>query len=536
MPCLAQTYTQTFELRPGWNAVWLEVEPADRQPASVFVGLPVASVWSWSQRVSATDFIQNPELTGWNRAQWLAWFPPASEEAPLANLHAILPQRAYLLRLAGTNAVTWSVTGRPTLKTTPWVADRFNLRGFPVDPDRPPTFRQFFRSSPAHYSAATARLESIYRLEADGQWRAVQAEDPMRRGEAYWVYSRGASDFVAPFSLQLSSGEGLTFGGGLDRIQLTLRNAHSITKTIHFEPAGPHASPLLLLPSATANPTNAPRPLGTHTQPVAAASAHPLRLGLDRAQLGASPATDPTTGQHATVLSISDGEGTRFLVGVSAAANLNADYTGLWSGSITITNVMSTLNPTNTAGSVAVGFPLRLLLHVDTDGQVQLLRDVTIVTTRASSTLAAAPSIELVTDPSRLVTYASSDIRAGTARGRRLTSPHFDFARSQGQYSLALEGTLGPSNIVSGTLSLPADSPGNPFRHRYHPDHATNAYAVTREIRLDLSQPVAGDDSQLGGTYAETLTGLHKLPLQVSGSLQLHRLSTVGVLNVITNL
>lgn len=95
----AQTYTQTFELRPGWNALWLKVDPANRQPASVFAGVPIASVWTWSERVSATDFIQSPEATGWNRAQWLAWFPPSSEESLLANLYAVLPQRAYLLRL-----------------------------------------------------------------------------------------------------------------------------------------------------------------------------------------------------------------------------------------------------------------------------------------------------------------------------------------------------------------------------------------------------------------------------------------------------
>jgi hypothetical protein len=539
---LAQTLTQTFELRPGWNAIWLEVEPTNRTPTSVFADLPLSSVWVWSERVSATDFIQNPESTGWNRAQWLSWFPPTSEEARLANLYAVLPQRAYLVRLAGTNSVNWSVTGRPTLRTPPWVANRFNLRGFPVDPAIPPTFRQFFRASPAHYSTATSQLESTYRLATDGEWRAVQPDETMRRGEAYWVYTHGASDFVAPFSLQLNSGDALEFSGGLDRIELTLRNAHPVAKNIRLEPAGPHTSPLLLLPPAVSNPTNAPSPLGTHDHAIAGAATQRLSLGLDRARLGASPATDPATGQHATLLSVSDGEGTRFLVGVSATANLTSDFTGLWSGSILITNVASTVvitnapstvATTNGTGPVAAGFPMRLLLHVNAAGQVQLLRDVTIVNTRTNGALTPTPATELVTDPSRLVTYASSDIRAGTVRGRRMTSPHFDFARSQGQYSLALDGTLGPSNVVSGTLSLPGDSPGNPFRHRYHPDHGTNAYAVTRDIRLQLSQPVAGDDSQLSGTYSETLTGLHKLPLQVSGSLELHRLSTVGVLNAI---
>jgi len=412
----AQQLTQVFELQPGWNAVWLEVDPPDRTPSTVFGNLPVASVWTFSERVSATDFIQNPGTAGWNRAQWLAYFPPTRPEARLANLYAVLAQRAYLVRVAGSNAVSWAVTGRPTLRTPSWVPDRFNLRGFPVDPEAAPTFRQFFRASSAHYTPATGRLETMFRLASDGQWRAVQPDEAMRRGEAYWVYTRGGSEFVAPFRLELSSGDGLEFSGGLGRIEVTLRNVHPVVKSIRLEPAGPHASPLLLLPPVTSDPTNAPRPLGTHDQPVSGGTVHRLHLGLDRDQLPSSPATDPATGAHATLLKVSDGEGTQFFVGVSAVANVTSDFTGLWAGSITLTNVGPTL--TNGPGPVLLGFPLRLLLHVDTNGQVQLLREVTIVTSVTNGVLTARPGTELVTDPSRLVAYASSDIRAGTVRGQ----------------------------------------------------------------------------------------------------------------------
>ena len=80
-PCThAQTLTQTFHLQPGWNAIWLEVDPPDRRPEVVLRGLNFVSVWTWSERLTATDFIQNPSSAGWNRAQWLAHFQvPASE-------------------------------------------------------------------------------------------------------------------------------------------------------------------------------------------------------------------------------------------------------------------------------------------------------------------------------------------------------------------------------------------------------------------------------------------------------------------------
>ena len=105
----SQELTQTIPLQPGWNSVWLEVEPADRTPSVVFAGVPVASVWTFSERVSATDFIQNPESTGWNRAKWLAYFPTNSPEARLANLFAVLPQRAYLLKIDGIQPVPWRI-------------------------------------------------------------------------------------------------------------------------------------------------------------------------------------------------------------------------------------------------------------------------------------------------------------------------------------------------------------------------------------------------------------------------------------------
>jgi|GEM_PF-1765865 len=453
----SQELTQTIPLQPGWNSVWLEVEPADRTPSVVFAGVPVASVWTFSERVSATDFIQNPESTGWNRAKWLAYFPTNSPEARLANLYAVLPQRAYLIRLAGSNVVDWTISGRPTLRTSPWVADRFNLRGFPIDPDLPPTFRNFFRSSAAHFDPQAGRLESIFTLNSEGQWQAVAEEDRLRRGEAYWVYTGGPSDFIAPFSLTLNSGNQIDFDTTSRQVELTLRNQHALNKTIRLAPAGPHVSPLLLLPPSRIDQTNPPGPLLVHEQSVPAGTEYRLRLAMDRRQLAGSPATDPATGRHQNLLSISDSEGTLYRVGVVAQVGPASDFTGLWMGTVSITNVSPTLGTTNGPGSpggVALGFPLRL------------------------------------------------------------------FALS---------------NIVTGTLQLPGNLPTNPFRHRYHPDHATNAYTTARDTHLRFGvdpNPTPGEgDEALGGIYWETITGLHKQPLYASGSIELRRLSNLGQLN-----
>jgi hypothetical protein len=67
--------TQTFVLQPGWNAIYLEVKPTNTAVSAVFDGVPVESVWTFSQRLSAVDFIQNPDEAGWNRDKWLLFVP-----------------------------------------------------------------------------------------------------------------------------------------------------------------------------------------------------------------------------------------------------------------------------------------------------------------------------------------------------------------------------------------------------------------------------------------------------------------------------
>ncbi|MBL9138680.1 MAG: hypothetical protein JNK85_22615 [Verrucomicrobiales bacterium] len=544
----AQTLNQSFELRPGWNAVWLEVDPPNRDPAVVFADLPIASVWTWSDRVSATDFIQNPGEAGWNRAQWLSFFPQTSPESPLSNLRAVLPQRAYLVRLAGSNAVNWAVSGRPILRTPEWAPDHYNLRGFSVDPAVPISFRAFFRSSPAHFDATRNQLEAIYRLSPDGAWNLVAPDASMRRGEAYWVYSRGPSDFVAPFHLELNAGDVVDFDATQRRVDMTIRNRHALTKSIRVQHLVTNPTYLVLMQSPLSGSTNTSKPLDTHTQLVNAATSHKLVLALDRAKLPASGPHPSQPDLHTSLLSVSDGEGTLFNVGARVLASSSPDFTGLWLGTASITNVVPVPESGDQTGTGAVPmpFPLRVLLHVDAGGQVTLLRDVTLLytstnvaaatTNSPTATVLSTRPTRLITDPAILATLSPLDLRAGRITGRRLTAPHFDFALGTGQLQLPLAGTMAVSNQVSGTLNLPPDLPTNPFLHRYHPDHGTNrAYAVTREVTLAfdaaVNAPPGEGDQALGGTYSETITGLHKRPLSTSGALALRRISEVGTLN-----
>ncbi len=543
----AQTHTQSFDLRPGWNAVWIEVDPPNRSPASVFAGLPIQSVWTWSDRVSATDFIQNPGDAGWNRAQWLSYFPEGSPETVLSNLRAVLPQRAYLLKLGGTQPVRWSVSGLPIVRYPSWAPDAYNLRGFPVDPSIPPSFRSFFRPSPAHYDASADRLEKIFTLGSDGTWTEVSPDAVMQRGVAYWVHARGTSDYVAPFHLELNTGDVIDFDATERRVGVVLHNRLALAKDVQIKHLVTHDSHLLLIQSPLSGSTNLSKTLGTHTQLVVGATSHQLIVGLDRSKL---PPSQPDSGQpalHTSLLALSDGEGTSYTLGARAFAGPSQDFVGLWLGTAMLTNVVSVPDSGDLSGSgtVPMAFPLRVLLHVDSNGQVSLLRDVTLLyaATNAPSTNAGVPATvlssrptRLLTDPAILASLPPLDIRAGRITGRRITAPHFDFALNPGQFQLPLVGTMAVSNQVSGVMNLPSELPTNPFLHRYHPDHGTNhAYGITRAISMSFDMPFnispGEGDEALGGTYSEVITGLHKLPLSTSGSLALRRISNVGTLN-----
>ncbi len=433
------------------------------------------------------------------------------------------------------------MTGKPSVQSDKWSPDRNNLRGFPVDPDLPPTFVDFFRWSPAHYDSTARKLQPIFRLDSAGTWNPVAPTDKMQRGEAYWVYTQGASDYVAPFSLTTTTGDGLDFGASLRQCNLSIHNVSSVPSTVRFDPVSGNPAALLVYDRGQTNDSLSP--FAGRTQPVAAQQTVNLGLQLNRLTAGAS---------RDVLLSASDCLGTRFYFYQSGELGLragdNSAVVGLWAGTITITNVSyaSTNSTVTDVAPVAIPFPLRVLVHVDTNGQASLLREVTLLydhtvtssITNVSSSGAGQPS-RLITDPAVLSRVAPSDLRANRITARRLSAPHFDFVSPIGRFELPLTGVFAISNQVSGTLSIPADFPTNPFLHRYHPDHGTNAaYAVSREITFSLAPPAnqSGDPSgdALGGTFSEIITGLHKLPLFASGAIDLRRVSNTGVLNALS--
>lgn len=225
--------TQTITLRPGWNAVYLEVQPDERSPAAVFRDLPVESVWTWFDRTSSVEFIRDPADGLWAQPGWSVYVK-SPDKAAVTNLFSIFANRAYLIKLGGRQNVTWTVSGVPATDKTSWTADSFNLVGFPVNPANSPTFAELLSASPAHNG------QPVYRLSPQGEWGLITnpAIAAIQPGEAYWVYCSGPSSYQSPVNVQVVGGE-LNYGLTANMNAVTLSNDSTTprTVTVKFKPS-----------------------------------------------------------------------------------------------------------------------------------------------------------------------------------------------------------------------------------------------------------------------------------------------------------
>jgi hypothetical protein len=91
----------------------------------------------------------------------------------------------------------------------------------------------------------------------------------------------------------------------------------------------------------------------------------------------------------------------------------------------------------------------------------------------------------------------------------------------------------------------------SPFKHVFHPDHnnrderfeqtlaeGREAFTVVRAIALEFTAddplgltPPGWGESEVGGVYRETITGLHRGAIQIRGNFRLVRASRVAALD-----
>ena len=587
----AQWLSQSLSLRPGWNAVFLEVRPQPDDSDSVFDGVPIESVWAWNPTSASVQFIDDPDELVLENPEWLAYFPPTTLASLGTNLHIIQGGKPYLINLGGTEPYEWVVRGRPVLRPIRWKSDSYNFVGFHLAEGDGPLFASYFAASPAHAG------QSIFQLDGAGDW--VPISDPasarMRGSEAYWIYTKGESKYQGPVRITFDQGTGLDFSNTLTEQRLRLKNETSVDQVYTIEaqdseePADPNAPALAGgVPLSYWKQDFASADVGWQaledaiTVTVPAGEEYILRLAVRRADMAAyAPKDGEGDYLYQGLLALRTLSGTPIMMpvtshgavlpGVGAEVHARA---GLWVGSAAI-NAVSDLHRPRLPGGEGEGedggdgelaptpseFQFALIVHVDSDGTARLLRQVTQLWQEGTyQSDPDDPERQIVDEPGRyvLVTdnehldeFTGATLRDGVPVGRRVSSPIFGFREP-----ITMDGEFPtvdqPGTTVTCLVDIDYDDPRNPFKHKYHPDHdnlsagtspvllpeGKESYSVTREITLEFSATppenltTAGwGDTQLGGTYRESVGGLYERlernEIEVEGTFRLRRVCTV---------
>ena len=233
----AQTLTQAIEISPGWNAVYLEVDPVEAKPAALFDGTPVDTVARYFQGATKVQFLSDPAEEPWKKEGWGVWYAPGQEKSFLSSLHAIDGGQAYLVH--ATEAFSWQVEGEPLAPRRSWRTESFNFTGFSVDADSPPAFGDFFAG------AEGAIGERIYRL-VDGRWAKVLEPHAtsMRPGEAFWIYCDGRTRYAGPLQVATPPGGRLDFGDGGDVVTVEIKNTSPVRQQVTLSSSAGTALPI----------------------------------------------------------------------------------------------------------------------------------------------------------------------------------------------------------------------------------------------------------------------------------------------------
>jgi hypothetical protein len=561
----AATYEQVITLQPGWNAIYVEVAPEVDAIEQVFAGLPVASVWRWLPDDQPVAFIQDPDEELLTIDGWYGYFPAERPESVLTNLFTITANQPYLVRMLGSQPRELRIQGSPQIRRKQWRSDDFQFTGFAVDPDNPPTFDTWFAGSEAHDGQA------IFRLSEQGEWTEVLQpfSERIQSGEAYWVFTRGRSDYQGPLHVDLEFGERLDFGGNLSRDSFTIRNASGLANQITLRRLDADVPVPLAIRQIDGNNGDIfwPSLPDEYSVSLPVDESLLIEFGVQRASLLSSNAVH--------IIEITNGFGVRRLLEVSASISqplaneiqfvprrgeggmlMNADpkYAGLWAGAISVDAVSMAQRGGVVPMPVGREFNMRVIMHVDASGTTRMLKEVIqmwedgtevpdpdnpgfFVTETPGRTV-------LVTRDELIPNYTGAVLRGGEDVGIRLSTAGFDFPDTE----LELSGAFGVNGIVSGSIVLAPDFPTNPFLHRYHPDHDNldaqfvefreEAFEVTRQFEFffspddpeDQNPPEFGDE-ELAGSYTEALSGLHRSTIFTSGTFRLRRVSTVPLLN-----
>ncbi|TDR18537.1 hypothetical protein [Marinicella litoralis] len=556
---------QTITLKPGWNAIFVELEPVNNQITDVFSGVPVESVWRWLPKGLGSDFVVDPAEGLLSVDGWYGYFPEPRPEAFLSNLYTISANTSYLVKLDGTTNKTITITGRPILRKKKWTTNGYTLTGFPLVEGDEPSFGDFFATSEAHND------QPIYRLTQQGEWQLVANPytEVMKSGESYWVYTEGTSKFQGLINVTVEQGESIEYRAAFTEIDIILTNLSDVPNYMSINRVNGNSMPMKFL--------NIDPETGEEAWPnLPNVKVYEVQPGEDRIVTLAVDRANFLEERMEQVLSVTNEQGGKVMIHAGAntiqplaiptriseklatrGTGSMESYAGLWIGTARVRGVSEAQTGGVTPESVGKPFSIRVLMHVDATGQVKLIKNVVQMWQNGTySTSASNPDyVEvdvpgyyvLLTNDALIPNYSGITRRSGQSAGVRYSTIGYDFNGDD----MLMNGEFAPNNSVNVSLLIDPEMPTNPFRHKYHPDHDNKdaqflnfkqeAFQITREMEFfftpnnpkypDVADPPGWGVEEMGGIFRETIIGLHKNAIFVEGDFRLNRIASTAVLN-----
>ena len=463
---------ETHLLARGTNLIRVAVEPIEKDPLKALASIDWESVSVWLPDAAPSD-------TG----RWVTFH----KDGPvfLNTLQSFVGPNSFLIVTHASGTLKVKGIWRPDRQ--PLRSGVYQLYG-PKVPESPSSTLDAFRARPA----TAGKLDDVFEASG-GAIRKVSGGDVLKPGTAYFLFPTG--ELPEPDPINVGSG----FGGLHFDAQATL-----LSIELKINPSDSDVQ-LALHSFASAAPIGSTdwielqQPDGTFAA-LTASSTLDVPAGQSEAQVvlrAQAPTATPVGGvQKAALLEVTGAGGA-----TQIALDLDVrSLRGFWTGEARLSEVE---RPSFYGGGFAPAaeMPVSLLLEVPTAGQARLLPCIEIVTDRDGRKLHNRLQASMFPDPVPLIGTVSADGKTGTLRG---------------------------------TVSLAADDPLNPYRHRYNPEHR-EGFAVDRAVTLRFGATLAGADTTksplasvgvVTGVYEEEITGLTREPIRTRGVFQLR-----GVVN-----
>lgn len=547
----AQWFNKSYALSPGWNGIWLAGDATYTTIDQLITDPAITEVWRWNPNPNAIQFAQSPSEPSSSSEEWTVWKRGDAAEQKLSRL---VGNSAYLVRTTATTTLTLKLLARPPSAT--WLISGANFMGFPAAASGPiisPYFAGFISGGTTGLPLTTKVYKYVGGdLGPNNPLQVNLNAEPLNAGSAYWFNVAAVSDFTGPLTYEVPNNDGLAYGRTLSVVTVGVTNRTTVARTVtlSLDPSqsAPDGQPgvaggvpvqLRTFDSTlnayvyTAVPeTGAGGAAMTVTIP--ASGRLDLDLALDRATLAGQ-----SGGFFASILRLRDASNfTDVRLPVSAEP---ANAAGLWLCDVIVDGVVNTGGEVGASTAVARPFALQYLVHLDANLNARLLRQAFV-----GQLIAPGNPLGIAVVESHVLGFGIA-----TVAPLRFYAPTMPVDSTD---PVAL-GTFASGTAITWTITHGYTDAANPFVHSYHPDHdnrdakyspsllpeGQESYTIERTATFTFTAgPPDGSTQQgwgttiLGGTYAETLTGLNARALQVTGTFSMRRISEIAEIDTDT--